>query len=303
MIDEINDDKHSVSQHSGNTPIAGSAVDYRNVKVMIGTSAGINSAGVLCWLANYEFKPKELFMFYAHFKEHSPGSLEFVLAQVEYAKKHFEKVVYKQTDNSVLDYFRQQKMIPHPTAAPCTRFLKIEPMVTYAFENGITVDLVGYVRNEKRRVKNMQSKGADNLFMSKQFPILQQDNEWCFDVVKKEIGFYPAIYDLRWNDEGFVAFVKKNLHRFDEATQQSLLRKCGTNKRVFAHNNCLPCKNMRLDDLLAVEYFYPEYFNEAMQLSADLKKYWGRSEDDFYFSFGRPDLGLERQPCEVCAAD
>lgn len=283
--------------------VAGSAVDYRNVKVMIGLSGGINSMAVLVWLAQYELRPKELHLFYAHFEEHSPGTLEFVLAGVEYAKKHFEKVVYKQTNNSVLDYFREQKMIPHPTAAPCTRFLKIEPMVTYAFENGITVDLVGYVRSEKRRVKNMQSKGADNLFMSKQFPILQQDNEWCFDVVKDCVGFYPAIYDLRWNDEGFIDFVKANLYRFDEATQHSLRKKFGKNKRVFTHNNCLPCKNMQLDDLLVVEYFYPRHFEKAMRLSTDLKKYWGRSEDDFYTSFGRPDLGMDKQPCEVCAAD
>ncbi len=250
-------------------------VDYTNTKVMIGLSGGINSMAVLVWLANYEFKPKELHLFYAHFEEHSPGTLNFVLAGVEYAKQNFETVIYKQINNSVLDYFREQKMIPHPTAAPCTRFLKIEPMVTYAFENGITVDLVGYVRSEKRRVKNMQSKGADNLFMSKQFPILQQDNEWCFDVVKKEIGFYPVIYDIR-NAKG---------------------------KRVFTHNNCLPCKNMQIDDFEEVKEFFPDYWQKAMDLSGELKRYWGRSEDDFYTSFGRPDLGMDKQPCEVCAYD
>jgi 3'-phosphoadenosine 5'-phosphosulfate sulfotransferase (PAPS reductase)/FAD synthetase len=278
-------------------------MNYSDKKVMIGLSGGINSMAVLCWLANYELKPKELHLFYAHFEEHSPGTLEFVLAGVEYAKKHFDKVVYAQTNNSVLDYFREQKMIPHPTAAPCTRFLKIEPMVTYAFENGITVDLVGYVRTEKRRVKNMQSKGADNLFMSKQFPILQEDNEWCFSTVENEIGFYPAIYDLKWNDQKFIQFVTDNLHRFGEVAQDSLKKKFGKDKRVFTHNNCLPCKNMQLDDLLAVEYFYPEHFENAMRLSTDLKKYWGRSEKDFYTTFGRPDLGLDKQPCEVCAFD
>lgn len=275
MIEEQKDDSGSVPLPFGKQTVAGSAVDYRNVKVMIGLSGGINSMAVLVWLANYELKPKELHLFYAHFEEHSPGTLEFVLAGVEYAKRNFETVIYKQTNNSVLDYFKEQKMIPHPTAAPCTRFLKIEPMVTYAFENGITVDLVGYVRTEKRRVKNMQSKGADNLFMSKQFPILQQDNEWCFDVVKKGIGFYPAIYDIR-NAKG---------------------------KRVFTHNNCLPCKNMQIDDFEEVKEFFPDYWQKAMDLSTELQKYWGRSENEFYTTFGRPDLGLEKQPCEVCAAD
>lgn len=260
---------------AASTLLGESAVDYRNVKVMIGLSGGINSMAVLVWLANYEYKPKELHLFYAHFKEHSPGTLEFVLSGVQYAKKHFENVVYAQTNNSVIDFFREQKMIPHPTAAPCTKMLKIEPMITYAFENGITVDLVGYVRSEKRRVKNMQSKGADNLFMSKQFPILQEDNEWCFVVVKDAIGFYPAIYDIR-NKKG---------------------------KRMFTHNNCLPCKNMQMDDFEEVKIFYPEYWQAAMDLSIELQKYWGRSENDFYTTFGRPDLGLDKQPCEVCAMD
>lgn len=270
---------------------------------MIGLSGGINSMAVLCWLATYPLKPKELHLFYAHFEEHSPGTLEFVLDGVEYAKNKFETVTYKQTNNSVLDYFESQNMIPHPTAAPCTRFLKIEPMVNYAFENGIGIDLVGYIRTEKRRVKNMQSKGANNLFMSKQFPILSEDNEWCFETVKREIGYYPAIYDLRWSDAGLIEFVKANLYRLPEDVQKKLLKKWGKPERVFTHNNCLPCKNMQLDDLLLVEYFFATYWKNAKDLSDRLKKYWGRNADDFYTTFGRPDLGYEKQPCEVCAFD
>lgn len=149
----------------------------------------------------------------------------------------------------------------------------------------------------------MQSKGADNLFMSKQFPILQEDNEWCFGVVKEAIGFYPAIYDIKWSDAGFIQFVKDNLYRFDDETQRLFKKKFGKDKRVFTHNNCLPCKNMEMSDLLAVEYFYPGYLQKAIELSEDLKKYWGRSADEFYTTFGRPDLGYGKQPCEVCAAD
>ena len=82
MIEEQKDDSGSVSLTFGKQAVAGSAVDYRSVKVMIGLSGGINSMAVLVWLAQYELRPKELHLFYAHFEEHSPGTLEFVLAGV-----------------------------------------------------------------------------------------------------------------------------------------------------------------------------------------------------------------------------
>jgi 3'-phosphoadenosine 5'-phosphosulfate sulfotransferase (PAPS reductase)/FAD synthetase len=258
-----------------NPLLAASVVDFRNSKVMLGLSAGINSMAVLVWLAHQITKPKTIYIFYAHFKEHSPDSLEFVLAGVEYAKKHFENVVYEQTNNSVIDFFRQMKMIPHPTIAPCTRLLKIMPALEFASKHNCTVDLVGYVKNEMRRVKNMRSKGADNLFMTKHFPILHFTNEDCFDVVKEHIGFYPKIYDLR-DAKG---------------------------KRIFTHNNCLPCKNMQLDDYKEVQLYFPEYWQLAEDLAAELQKHWGRSKEDYYVSFGRQDfeVGYEKQICDVCA--
>lgn len=285
-------------------PLLGAGVvDYRNTKVMIGLSAGINSATVLAWLANYDYKPKVVYLFAANIKEHSPDSLDFVLACVEYAKKHFDSVIYEQVDSSVLEYFKGIKMIPHPTIAPCTRMLKILPAIEFANKHNCTVDLVGYVKSEMRRVKNMQSKGADNLFISKQFPILDLTNDDCFEVVKKEIGWYPKIYDLRWNYKGFVDFVKANLHRFNEDIQKKLLKKIDTDKRVFSHNNCLPCKNMQIEDYLCVEYFYPDYFKNANDLANELQKHWGRSADDYYTSFGRQDyeVNFETQICDICA--
>jgi len=81
--------------------------DYSNQKVMIGLSGGINSMSILCWLSEYpeHLKPMELHLFYAHFEEHSPDTLEFVLAGVEFAEKHFETVFFKQTNNSILQSF------------------------------------------------------------------------------------------------------------------------------------------------------------------------------------------------------
>ena len=52
--------------------------NYSDKKVMIGLSGGINSAAVLAYLAkNVIDKPKELFLFYAHFDEHSSDTIDF----------------------------------------------------------------------------------------------------------------------------------------------------------------------------------------------------------------------------------
>ena len=265
-------------------------VDYSGKKVLIGLSGGINSMAVLCWLAQYpeEFKPAELHLFYAHFIEHSPDTEEFVLAGVEYAKKHFQTVVYEQTNNSVIEFFREKKMIPHPTIAPCTKILKIIPMAEYAQRTGCEVDLVGYVKGERRRVHNMALKTKSESIhdvmangLSKQFPIADKENEWCFEVAKRELGWYPAIYDLK---------DKKG-------------------NRLFTHNNCLPCKNMQMKDFEKVKTHYPEHWDRAMELAEELEKHWGRSktdfEDNFMTSFGREDwqVGFSVQPCQTCAFD
>jgi 3'-phosphoadenosine 5'-phosphosulfate sulfotransferase (PAPS reductase)/FAD synthetase len=256
--------------------------DYSDKNVLIGLSGGINSMAVLCWLAQYpeEYKPKTLHLFYAHFVEHSPDTEQFVHEGLEYAKKHFKDVHFKQTNNSVIDFFREQKMIPHPMIAPCTRLLKIMPMAEYAKENNIDIDLVGYVKEEKRRIKNMHAKNPETI-KTKGFPIADKENEWCFQIVKKEIGWYPKIYDIK-DTKG---------------------------KRVFPHNNCLPCKNMQTSDFEEVRKYYPEYWQKAIDLSKELQKHWGRSKDTFeetfMTTFGREDweVGFKKQSCDVCAFD
>jgi 3'-phosphoadenosine 5'-phosphosulfate sulfotransferase (PAPS reductase)/FAD synthetase len=255
--------------------LAPAVYDYSKSKVMLGLSAGINSMATLVWFAHQPNRPKTIYIFYAHFKEHSCDSLEFVLAGVEYAKKHFENVVYEQTNNSVIEFFREIKAIPHPTIAPCTRILKIMPAIEFASKHNCTIDLVGYVKNEARRVKNMNKNGASNLFLTKVFPILHFTNEDCFDIVKEHIGWYPKIYDLR-DEKG---------------------------KRIFTHNNCLPCKNMQLDDYKDVKLYFHQYWQQAEDLAAELQKYWGRSKEEYYVSFGRKEyeVGFEKQICDVCA--
>lgn len=101
---------------------------YEGEKIMIGLSGGINSMAVLCWLIESGQQPEELHLFYAHFAEHSPDTFQFVADGIRLARKHFKKVLVKITNNSVLQFFEDQKMIPHPMASPCSRKLKIEPM-------------------------------------------------------------------------------------------------------------------------------------------------------------------------------
>ena len=278
-------------------------IDLTNEIVCAPQSAGINSATVMCWLANLEKKPKDVYIFYSHLKEHSDDSMDFVLAVVEYSKKHFENVIFEYVENSIIDFFLQQKMIPHPKFAPCTFELKIKPANLFLSKHNCTIDMVGYIRTEKRRIENMNKKRELDLFLQKQFPISHLTDEDCFDIVKKEIGWYPKIYDYKWNDSGFIDFVNKRISYFDEYNQKIILKDLGKDKRVFNHNNCLPCKNMNIKQLLCVEYFFPEFHKKATELSIELNAHWGREQssyvDAFMTTFGREDWEVEGG-CKIC---
>lgn len=246
--------------------------DLNGKKVLIGLSGGINSMAVLMWLIENHIQPSELHLYYAHFSEHSPDTFQFVADGIRYARKRFRNVKVKISRNSVLAYFEQGNMIPHPVRSTCSFWLKIEPMERYAFENGIYIDLVGYVKKELKRRSQRQSQNTTPTFfgVEKQYPIGNFDDDWCFEIVKKHLGWYPAIYDI-----------------IDEK-----------GKRVFKHNNCLPCKNMYVKDMAAVKEHFPDHHERAMKTTAKIKSYWGRSEADFYAEFGR-DLGQE-PTCEAC---
>jgi len=242
-------------------------------KILVGLSGGINSMAVLCWLIENEIKPSELHLYYAHFDEHSPDTFQFVADGIRYARKNFKNVKVKITHNSALKYFESEHLIPHPMLSPCSKELKIEPMERYSFENGIAVDLVGYVKHElKKRAKRQFSKIEIKLFEAeKEYPIGDFSDEWCFEIVEKHLGWYPLIYKIM-DDKG---------------------------RRIFLHNNCLPCKNMTLSQMESVKRFYPVHHQNAMKLTDKIQSYWGRSEADFYAMFGR-DLGQD-STCKNCA--
>lgn len=240
---------------------------------------------VLCWLAEQPIRPKELHLYYAHFREHSPDTFQFVADGIRYARKVFSDVRVTITRHSIVEYFRQSRMIPHPMSSPCSRQLKIEPMITYSSRNLITIDMIGYVKEELKRRANRQIKDMDKLMFDpeKMYPIGSFTNEWCFDIVTKHIGWYPAIYDIRFTEDDYI---------------EGLCSKREIGDRVFDHNNCLPCKNMETKHMKAVKKYFPILHLEAMKLSAELGSYYGRDETEFYTTFGR-DLGQD-STCEAC---
>lgn len=253
----------------------------KDKRVLIGLSGGINSMAVLIHLVQSGQKPKELHLFYAHFKEHSPDTEPFVDAGIAYAKANFENVHVTKKYNSIIEWFGSNNMIPHPMVSPCSRKLKIEPINEYAEHYKIDVDLVGYVKHEL--IRRVSRQKASNNTLLKEYPIGEFTDEWCFEITKKHIGWYPKIYDIKWTEQDYL---------------DGICRKNEIGKRVFKHNNCLPCKNMTIKELEAVKRHYPEYYDEAMKLTDKIKRYWGRDEAMFYSTFGR-DLGQE-STCETC---
>lgn len=249
--------------------------EYKDKLILIGLSGGINSMAVLLSLIESKIQPKELHLFYAHFSEHSPDTFQFVADGIRYARKHIDCVKVKITSNHVLRFFEQENMIPHPKVSPCSKKLKVEPANEYAFNNDIKIDLVGYVKHElKRRTERQQKQIHPDLFsLNKYYPIGEFTDDWCLEMCDKHLGWHPAIYDIK--DEN--------------------------GKRIFKHNNCLPCKNMYVKDMLNVAKYYPAYMDAANELSTKLKAYWGRNAQAYYTEFGKEDY--EMAQCEVCQFD
>lgn len=275
-------------------------MDYTGKKIKLSLSAGINSTAVACWLIESGMKPKEIHVVYCHLEEHSPESMKFVEDMVALLRKHFSNVLFTVFSNSALSFFKNEKLIPHPIASPCSLKLKIEPSDKYSVENNVFIDLVGYVKSEmKKRAERQQDRlKKTNSPHEKHYPIGEFTDEWCFQIVERVLGWYPEIYKHKWSDPGFIDFLGKNKHRMTDYDWNRVSKKMGKDVRVFLHNNCLPCKNMDALEILYVQYFYPSYYANAMDLSSFLKSYWGRNADTFYFTFGR-DLNQD-STCENC---
>jgi len=242
--------------------------DLSNKRVFIGISGGINSAAVLCYLATIHpepLRPKTVYSFYAHLKEHTADTLPFVRALAIYGKKHFPFFSIKFSVGSVNELFRKEKFIPHPILSPCSERLKIIPIMKYKASIEADVDLVGFVYTERQRMKRQQAK-AENPG-SILYPISAYSDEDCLALVKRELGWYPHVYDIR-----------------DES-----------GKRVFMHNNCMPCKNMQgnlfsdgtaTKHYAAVKTHFPTHYQNALDTLHAIEEktgkpnWWGRPVKD-----------------------
>lgn len=227
--------------------------DYSGKKVLLPLSAGINSGAALIYMGEYhprELLPRELHLYYTHLREHSPESLQFVYDLILYARTRFPFVTAEITSAGVLDYFREQKMIPHPTVSPCARDLKILPRLAYQEKHGIDAVIVGFVRHERDRIANQQGHNDHKAA----YPIAHLTDEDCLSLVKGVIGWYPPIYDI---------------------TE----RRGRKRVRVFSHNNCLPCKNWHGYQIEDARRYYPKQMEAADDLAVDIGSYWGRTGD------------------------
>lgn len=208
-------------------------LDYSQSKMMIPLSGGINSAAVLCFIG--ELHPKELHLYYSHFKEHSPDTFKFVKDCIYYARRVFKNVKVKITRNSVNAFFIKENIIPHPSISPCSVDLKIIPRELYCKEHSIDTILVGFVASEKRRMNRQVTYGDKRV----QYPLIGIDDADCFALVKNTIGWYPAIYDIK-DDNGKQTFKHNNCAsgdtRFVTSTGIKTLKECaGQEVRVINH--------------------------------------------------------------------
>lgn len=222
--------------------------DFSGDRVRIGLSGGINSAALLCFLATdhpFGKRPKWLGLYYAHLREHSPGTFKFVKACVRYGRKNFDHVEFGMHRSSVVDFFEAEKFIPHPMYSPCTEHLKIDQMEAWDQKHGVTVDLIGFVRHEMSRRGEKHVKSEADLI---RFPIAHLTDEQCLALVDREIGFHPPIYDIL-DPKG---------------------------KRLFTHNNCLPCKNMTKKQFASVATHFPKQAKRAQEMADRIGSYWGR---------------------------
>ena len=246
-------------------------LDLSEKRVLLGLSGGINSAALLCFLATQypeQYRPAELHLYAIELEEHSPDTFQFTKACIRYAARHFSKIRWYIKWGSALRFFEDENMIPHPILSPCSEHLKIIPMLDYYERHNLDIDLIGYVRTERSRMMRQSRKSA-----IKYYPIAHLSNDDCFEIVDREIGWHPAIYDIRDPRTG---------------------------KRVFNHNNCLPCQKGDgfLDDsgdssgyYTNVEMYFPEYFEKARVTAEKTGSYWGRKQRD-----DNPDLG----GCPIC---
>jgi 3'-phosphoadenosine 5'-phosphosulfate sulfotransferase (PAPS reductase)/FAD synthetase len=152
----------------------------------------------------------------------------------EVAERWGLNVVEASHGGDLWDTFKAWKMIPARQLTPCSRDFKILPSRAYLsqVEGGGRV-AYGYETGEQKRADRTQSHW-DLTNLSVWFPLIEWgvSKEQCFGYFAQHGITPPRMY------------------------------------QNFQHANCLPCKNFREPDWIAMAYHYPEKFAEAATFEA-----------------------------------
>jgi 3'-phosphoadenosine 5'-phosphosulfate sulfotransferase (PAPS reductase)/FAD synthetase len=158
-------------------------------------------------------------------------------------------VVDANEGRTLYQLFWDEKFIPARQKGTCSRMLKIEPfedwLSDFEFEHrdatGTIARLsIGYEPGEESRVKRRMARWHSTR-VALWFPLIEWNvtKAQCFGFFAEQDIKPPRIY------------------------------------RHFNHANCLPCKNFRQPDWVAMQFHYPERFREAMELENELQEKHG----------------------------
>jgi len=209
------------------------------MKTIVLYSMGICSAYIACRLKDEGQEPTCLF---SDTKREDEDTYRFGW---EVAARWGLNVVDASDGRDLYDLFREEGFIPARQITRCSIALKIKPSQAY-LESITEAGRVayGYDLGEEDRAERTERRWR-HPSLAAWFPLLDWgvSKAQCF-------GYFAA-------------------HGIDVPRVYA----------HFSHANCLPCKNFRVNDWLALQYHYPEKFAEAAEFERDTGLKWMQEAD------------------------
>jgi 3'-phosphoadenosine 5'-phosphosulfate sulfotransferase (PAPS reductase)/FAD synthetase len=213
------------------------------VRYIVKYSGGICSAYIA---AQWQRDGKQPICVFSDTKREDADTYRFA---AEVAEKFGLNVVDASDGRDMWDVFRHWKMIPYRQIAACSKTMKIAPGERWLKLNDDAPGVVafGYDLGEEDRAERLTA-GWSLKNIRPVYPLIGWgvSKEQCF-------GFF--------NDHGI------RPPRLYEH---------------FRHANCIPCKNFRRSDYLALLAYYPEKFDQAEAFEAETGLRW--MQDDVSLS-------------------
>lgn len=155
------------------------------MKVMSNFSGGVGSAvASLCALEKYG----DVELWFSDTLWEDPTSYEFIS---DFENKFGVKVNRYCLGITPLELFEFKRMIPYNYRAPCTEVFKILPAIGFMRKNDITHQIIGYGKDEARRINRMKER--DTHLTTKEFPLLELEEDAMFYAKKWDITL-PVLY-------------------------------------------------------------------------------------------------------------